>query len=439
MKNKQLFLSMLMVGMSLGTAWAIRGKFGHEQGAAWAGAIGALSVLLVAKRADWFANAFNITLAGALGWGIGGIMSYGLVVGYGKASDFVNVYYGLLMLFVIGGLYGFIGGGLFGISLTNTTKNPIKWHSLIIEMAVGGLIFYYFLIEQFGWLMTPPRSEVWAVCLGMAAALIWNLVRNKHYSALRVAVFSGLGGGFGFAFGDFLQVLGKVSEIHFNFWNVMEYSLGFFGGLGMAYGTLTSKWEVSENLQSKNSQLFPLLMLVLVIPFIVWQQTFEIKRITEIISKLNVSEGSPIFEVVQWFSLFLMILMCIVWLLKFFIKQSNVVSYSFSEIFTFFIGHLGLYIVFSLLITGAFLSTYLIEQYLYILNLLVVIFVIRITKPEFYDYSISLKKWSLNMTGVIIVIAILAFILINSHDNLKGAQKRFNNDAVKTELNNSIL
>ncbi len=430
---------MIMVGMSLGTAWAIRGKFGHEQGAAWAGAIGALSVLLVAKRADWFANAFNITLAGALGWGIGGIMSYGLVVGYGKASDFVNVYYGLLMLFVIGGLYGFIGGGLFGISLTNTTKNPIKWHSLIMEMVVGGLIFYYFLIEQFGWLMTPPRSEVWAVCLGMAAALTWNLVRNKHYSALRVAIFSGLGGGFGFAFGDFLQVLGKVSEIHFNFWNVMEYSLGFFGGLGMAYGTLTSKWEVSENLQSKNSQLFPLLMLVLVIPLIVWQQTFEIKRITEIISKLNVSEGSPIFEVVQWFSLFLMILMCIVWLLKFFIKQSDVVSYSFSKIFTFFIGHLGLYIVFSLLITGAFLSTYLIEQYLYILNLLVVIFVIRITKPEFYDYSISLKKWSLNMTGVIIVIAILAFILINSHDNLKGAQKRFNNDAVKTELNNSIL
>ena len=81
MKNKKLFLSMLMVGMSLGTAWAIRGKFGHEQGAAWAGAIGTLSVLLVAKRADWFANAFSITLAGALGWGIGGIMSYGMVVG----------------------------------------------------------------------------------------------------------------------------------------------------------------------------------------------------------------------------------------------------------------------------------------------------------------------------------------------------------------------
>lgn len=433
MKNKQLFLSMLMVGMSLGTAWAIRGQFGHEHGAAWAGAIGSLSVLLVAKRADWFAKAFSITLAGALGWGIGGIMSYGLVVGYGRGSDFVNVYYGLSMLFVIGGLYGFIGGGLFGLSLTNTKKNPIKWHSLIIEMVVGGIIFYYFFIEEFEWLMTPPRSEVWAVCLGMAVALTWNMVRNKHFSALRVAVFSGLGGGFGFAFGNFLQVLGQISEIHFNFWNVMEYSLGFFGGLGMAYGTLTSKWEDAENLQTKNSQLFPLLMVVLVIPFIVWEQTFELKRITEILSKVNISEGSPILAGIQWFSLFLVLLMTFIWLLKFFIKKTNEVSYSFNEIFTLFIGHLGLYIVFSWLITGAFLSTYRIEQYLYLLNLLIVIFVIRKTKPEFSDYSISLKQWSLNTAGLIIVIAIFAFILINSHGELKGAKKRFNSDAVKTE------
>ena len=105
---------MLIVAMSLGTAWAVRGKFGHEQGAAWAGAIGAMSVVLVAKRADWYNKVFKVALAAAIGWGIGGMISYGVVVGYGRGSDFVNVYYGLLMLFVIGALYGFLGGGLFG-------------------------------------------------------------------------------------------------------------------------------------------------------------------------------------------------------------------------------------------------------------------------------------------------------------------------------------
>ncbi|MFT5887025.1 MAG: hypothetical protein ACI9IP_003498, partial [Arcticibacterium sp.] len=84
MKDRKLWFSMVLVGMSLGTAWAIRGQFGHEQGAAWAGAIGTLSILLVAKRRDWLAKAFSVTLAGAVGWGLGGMMSYGMVVGYGS-------------------------------------------------------------------------------------------------------------------------------------------------------------------------------------------------------------------------------------------------------------------------------------------------------------------------------------------------------------------
>lgn len=44
MKKKPYFLATLAVGLALGTAWAVCGKFGHEQGAAWAGAIGALAI-----------------------------------------------------------------------------------------------------------------------------------------------------------------------------------------------------------------------------------------------------------------------------------------------------------------------------------------------------------------------------------------------------------
>ena len=50
MKIKSLYLNMLLVGMSLGTAWAIRGQFGHEHGAAFAGALGSLGVLLLVNR-----------------------------------------------------------------------------------------------------------------------------------------------------------------------------------------------------------------------------------------------------------------------------------------------------------------------------------------------------------------------------------------------------
>ena len=93
MKNRETFVSALIVAMALGTAWAVRGKFGHEQGAAWAGAIGAFSVVMVSRRADWYNNVFKIGFAAAVGWGLSGMMSYGQLVGYGKASDFLNAYY----------------------------------------------------------------------------------------------------------------------------------------------------------------------------------------------------------------------------------------------------------------------------------------------------------------------------------------------------------
>jgi cytochrome b561 len=425
MKNKQLYFAMLMAGMSLGTAWAIRGQFGHEHGAAWAGAIGSLSILLVAKRSDWYTKVFAATLAGALGWGLGGLASYGIVVGYGRGIEFINVYYGLLMLFVIGGLYGFVGGGLFGLALADSPTKPVKWHEVIVEMVVGATLSYFFLIEEFGWNMTPPRSEMWAACFGAAVALTWYMVRNQQFSALRVAVFSGLGGGFGFAFGNFLQVLGGLTGIKFNFWNVMEYSLGFFGGLGMAYGTFTSEWEQTDNQQPKSKVWFPLLMALLVIPYIVWEQSFSVERLQGIFSKLEFAPESPIFRGVQLTALGLVILFAVVWWVLFYVNKPASTSYSEKNVYTLFLGHWGLYVIFSLLVTGAFLSSYRIEQYLYILNWVVVAVLIRKVEANFTPRPILATKWGKNFALVLASIAILTLILINSHGELKNFHKRF--------------
>src|SRR5688500_17290462 len=130
MKNKQLPVSILAVAMALGTAWAIRGRFGHEQGAAWAGALGAVAIVLAAKRIDWYNSVFKIAVVAAFGWGIRGVVSYGVVVGCGRGVDFGNVYYGLMMLFLIGILYGLLGGGLVGLALIDSGANKIKWHRI---------------------------------------------------------------------------------------------------------------------------------------------------------------------------------------------------------------------------------------------------------------------------------------------------------------------
>jgi hypothetical protein len=93
MGKGKLWLNLLMTGMTLGTAWAVRGQFGHEQGAAWAGALGGMIILIIANRQDWHSRFITSSLASAIGWGLGGMISYGIVVGYARALDFGNVYY----------------------------------------------------------------------------------------------------------------------------------------------------------------------------------------------------------------------------------------------------------------------------------------------------------------------------------------------------------
>ena len=137
---KKQWISILIVAMTLGTAWAIRGQFGHEQGAAWAGGIGGLALVLASKRKDWYSNVFSIVFAAAIGWGASGMISYGQVVGYGRSDNFPNAFYGLLMLFVIGSLYGIIGGGLVGLSLHSSEKTKVKWGAILSEMANPGYL-----------------------------------------------------------------------------------------------------------------------------------------------------------------------------------------------------------------------------------------------------------------------------------------------------------
>jgi hypothetical protein len=279
MKTNQFILSILLVGIAFGTAWAIRGQFGHEPGAAFAGMIGGAALLLVARRQDWHQKMLPVIAISAIGWGTTGMISYGMVTGYCKAPDLLNSTYGFLSLFVIGGLFGLIGGGLVGLSLTSNSTTKVKWASLLAEMVAGGVIAYFFLIEQVELLMTPPRNESWAICLGAGAAMVWHMLRNGPTSALRVAFYAMLGAGFGFSFGNFLQISGDLLQIHFNMWNVMEYNIGFWGGSGMAYGVFTSEWPKEQEPAGKNENILSLLLILMIIPLLVWKDAFRVSEL----------------------------------------------------------------------------------------------------------------------------------------------------------------
>ena len=423
MKTNQLLFSILLVGIAFGTAWAIRGQFGHEPGAAMAGIIGGAALLLAAKRKEWFNKMLPVIASSAIGWGTTGMISYGMVVGYCRAGDLLNSTYGFLSLFVIGGLFGLIGGGLVGLSLNSTSSHRVKWASLLAEMSAGGLIGYYFLIVQAELLMTPPRSEAWAVCFGAGAAMVWHMVRNGFNPALRVAFYAMLGAGFGFSFGNFLQTSGSILAIPFNLWNVMEYNIGFWGGSGMAYGVFTSDWPVDKESPKKYENRLSLFLILLVIPFLVWKDAFT--SASNLIKSSFIQNDASTVQLLAWLTLFILILMNLIIRLKLKGKQ----TYGRNDVMTLFFTVLGTYISWSYLVTGLFMGNFRSEQPLYLLNLLLFWALIGKSETPFnenHDRKLFPKdRWTIYFISVIAFIVVLSLMVHLMNGGFPNVKLRF--------------
>ena len=410
------------MAMSFGTAWAVRGQFGHEQGAAWAAGIGGLSLVLVSQRNDWYQRVLSVTLASAVGWGMGGMISYGKIVGYGRSDDFVNAAYGLMMLFIIGGLYGLIGGGLTGLTLESSEEKRVKWAHLMAEMVAGGLVAYGFLIMQLEILMTPPRSEAWAFCLGAGLALVWYMARNGFKSSLKVAFITMIGGGFGFGFGNFLQIIGNLLEINFNMWNVMEYSIGFFGGSALAYSIFTSPWPQNIDKPKPWENRVSYIIALVFIPLVVFQQSLTIPVLTERLGNSGIDDNIAKFS-----SILTALLICFV--IIFYAVKFEKLKFSFSErtILFIYLSFISVYVAISFIVSGIFAGSVPFNHFLYVVNIAVVLVLLRLVQNPFSkELNSGLKRKHLLVLAItLIIIVLLALLLVNIHGELGGSQTRF--------------
>ncbi|MEJ0101475.1 MAG: hypothetical protein WDO19_02470 [Bacteroidota bacterium] len=210
--------------------------------------------------------------------------------------------------------------------------------------------------------MTPPRSELWAGCMGAALSLGWYLYRNGYTHALLTAFFSALGAGFGFAFGNFLQRMGQATGIQFNWWNVMEYSIGFFGGLGMAYGIFSdNKWPDTIK-ANKVSNITGWIFLIAILPVINLIEGADTK--TMIRTGENVHAGDPAafaftWQLVIWAMSFLFIALFSLFYKKHLTAGSKKTAVNITLIY------LAWYIVFSNLISAIWLTPKFVSQHLY--------------------------------------------------------------------------
>jgi len=183
----------------------------------------------------------------------------------------------------------------------------------------------------------------------------------------------------------------------------------------MAYGTLTSSWPINEQVSEKRSNLAPMLFLVVFIPWVLWDQSFIAEKMDHIL-KLG---GTT--ETIFWFQVIALIAIVVGALI--FLTKFNRARQDFSSVKSIFIIYLGLYTFLSFLLTG--ITVHPIEQYLYLINIAVLLFVLPSVNDNFKLTMESPVRWMTATALCVLLIAILAMVALHSHGELPGSHMRF--------------
>ncbi|MBT3180264.1 MAG: hypothetical protein HOB40_06970 [Candidatus Marinimicrobia bacterium] len=306
-------LIVILPAIAMGYGWGWRGDYGHETGAMIPGILVALAVAIASGRQDFWKRLPIFGLFGAIGWGFGGSMSYGIVLGYTQHTDFWNAAYGYGNIFIIGGLWGLVGGAFLGMAFSYSrsrlndfvwpvlliaatwglmdftgltemmedwevlTKWDVDWYAAISALLVSGIYYgikkseaaKFFAILSIGWIlgfailtlglglrMTPPRSDNWSGIVGLAVALMIYLYNKKDCTSIYMGWSGALFGGFGFSIGAFIMTIQQVAGWPVGGWRLMEEFFGFLMGLGIG---LAMKRYLSDNPSEikENANTFP--------------------------------------------------------------------------------------------------------------------------------------------------------------------------------------
>lgn len=368
LSTSRVWILILLCALAMSYGWGFRGDYGHEAGAMFPGCFLALSVLIASNRKDWLKRITSVALAGAIGWAFGGSMSYGKVIGYTAHSSVPDVAYGFACLFLIGALWGSIGAGCLGLSLTmkrswlNQWAGPLfllfctwqlldhtgttewlqeeylknwevdwvaacsgsivavvcmvvpAWRSaagLMFTLSVGWLLGFFILTNTLGIRMTPPRGDNWAGCLGLAIAFFIWLHVNRLRAVRYLFLVGLLSGGYGFAIGDGLNMMGRAGwgpigelakSLKLYAWKWMEQSFGLIMGFGIALGILQLLRKriqpPDEDAPASSIHLIGLVFLLIIMP---WLNFFKnVRRLAE-----NNQLGQSLFGMPQEFWYFL--------------------------------------------------------------------------------------------------------------------------------------
>jgi hypothetical protein len=222
-------LGIFLVALSLSIGWGIRGNYGHETGAMFPGAIAAIAACLLSGRADWRERVVYFAFFGAFGWAFGGSISYMQVIGYTHSGHFPSQAYGFACLFVIGFLWGSLGGGGTALpaALDRQRLTQMFVPILVVLAAMGVADVIIPLINdkmQVEGAMKRQDSPLYwldsdylQAFTAVVAMLLFDLFERRFARAWELPILGAIGGAIGAGIQYLLRITGASEPL----WNLL--------------------------------------------------------------------------------------------------------------------------------------------------------------------------------------------------------------------------
>lgn len=285
-------LAILFVGLALSIGWGVRGNWGHEYGAMIPGALAAMAAVLVSGRDDWHRRIPLFAFFGAVGWSFGGSMSYAHVIGYTHSGHAESVVYGFACLFVIGFIWGFLGGAgtalpaflsrarvtelllpvfaVFAAWVGQGVYFRVKFAGLH-EQVEQGLLTKAAMHKQLAWMDWYDTDWI-AVIVAAAAVLVLAVARRRICWGTSLVLYMCAGWWLGFTLltvglglhmtpprsdnwsGALGMTIGVIAFLmRRREWEILWAAIvtGFFGGLGFSGATLVKLVLVHPGFQER--------------------------------------------------------------------------------------------------------------------------------------------------------------------------------------------
>jgi hypothetical protein len=164
-------------------------------------------------------------------------------------------------------------------------------------------------------------------------------------------------------------------------------------------------------------------MLVFVVPFVMWQQNFEYDRIVDTYGRLlTEAQAITLYPFVLWLPIAITFAAGFYWWRR---HQSGPGNPDAGRMRAFLFGHWALYMLLSWIITGAIVSPYRIEQYLYLANFVAVWWMIGKVGTENPRLGLEPRRYLNLLAGIAVAIVLMAAIAISTHGTYKNSKKRF--------------